>query len=57
MSAPIWIFVYSDGSILSICDIDFKSPGYRFGVSKIINVESKESFTPEQIFGGQIGKL
>jgi len=53
MSTPVWIFVYSDGSIFSVCDIDFKSTCYRNGVSQIINIESKESFTPEQLFGGK----
>lgn len=57
MCAPSWIFVYSDGSVLSICDSDFKSPAYRNGVSEIINVKSQESFTPQQLFGAQIGKL
>jgi len=58
MSLPIWIFVYSDGSILTICESDFKSPAYRNGVSKIINIESQEVFTPEFLFGGsKIGKL
>ncbi len=55
MSLPVWIFVYSDGSILTICESDFKSPAYRNGVEKIINIKSQENFTPELLFGGQLG--
>ncbi len=49
--SPLWIFVYSDGRIFSICDEDFQSSAYRFGVIEVINIETRESFTPEQIFG------
>ena len=55
MSSPVWIFIYSDGRIFGICDLDFKSPSYREGVEEIINIKTQESFTPEQIFGGKIG--
>jgi len=49
---PIWIFVYSDGSIFSICEKDFKSAAYRLNVIEVINIESQQSFKPEEIFGG-----
>ena len=51
-SDPVWIFGYSDGSFLLVCNSDFKSPGYRVGVTEIINMESQESFSPGQLFGG-----
>lgn len=50
-SDPIWIFTYSDGTVFVICQKDFKSPAYRHGVKKIINIESQECFTPAEIFG------
>jgi len=49
-TAPVWIFVYSDGRIFAICENDFRSPSYRIGVEKIINMNTKASFPPEQIF-------
>lgn len=50
-SKPLWVFVYSVGDIFVICDKDFQSPAYRFGVEKIINIETQECLTPEQAFG------
>lgn len=57
VSSPTWIFIYSDGRIFAICDNDFKSKSYQEGVEKIINIESQEEFTPEQLFGGKIGNI
>jgi len=51
VSDPIWIFIYSDGSIFAICDKDFENPAYRVGVTEIINMETQESFKPEKLFG------
>ena len=51
VSDPIWIFIYSDGSIFAICKDDFKNPTYRVGVTEIINMETQESFAPEKLFG------
>jgi hypothetical protein len=51
MSLPVWIFVYSDGTIFAICDEHLKSLAYRVGVIEIINIQTKESFTTEQILG------
>ena len=50
-NSPVWIFVYSDGRVFAVCDEDFKSPSYRIGLLKIVNIKSKEVFTPEQLFG------
>jgi len=50
-TTPVWIFIYSDGRIFAICNDDFKSPSHRIGVQKIINIKSRESFTPEKLFG------
>lgn len=52
MCSPVWIFVYSDGSIFAICEKDFKSKPYQSGVIEIINIETQESFSPDQLFGG-----
>ncbi len=55
---PVWIFIYSDGSVFAICENDLKTPGYQLGVVEVINIKSQESFSPEQIFGGtKIGNL
>lgn len=51
-SKPIWIFMYSDGNIIVICDKDFQSPAFRLGVEKVINIESQKIFTPTELFGG-----
>jgi len=50
-SKPIWIFMYSDGNIIVICDKDFQSPAFRLGVEKVINLESQECLTPQEAFG------
>jgi len=52
-SSPVWIFVYADGRIFSICDEDYKSTAYRFDVIEVINMKSQISMTPEQAFGGK----
>ena len=49
--SPIWIFLYSDGSIFAICQKDFKDPAYQTGVIEVINLETEQSFKPSQIFG------
>jgi len=49
---PIWIFSYSDGSFFLICEKDFKNPSYQIDLEEVINIESQESFTPGQLFGG-----
>jgi len=54
VETPIWIFVYSDGRIISICENDFKSSSYQLGVIEVINMKTRESYKPEQIFGGKI---
>lgn len=55
---PVWIFSYSDGSFFLICESDFKNPSYQINLQEVINLESQESFTPGQLFGGsKIGKL
>jgi len=51
MSEPVWIFVYSGGTIYTVCDEHKKSPAYRVGLNQIIKVQTRELFTPEQIFG------
>ena len=57
-NVPIWIFSYSDGSFFLICENDFKNPGYQINLQEIINIETQESFTFEQLFGGsKIAKL
>jgi hypothetical protein len=53
VSDPVWIFTYSDGSYFLICNNDFKSPGYRVGVTEIINMETQQVFTPDILFGGK----
>ena len=50
-SDPIWIFTYSDGKIIVICDKDFTSPAFRVGVEKVINIETQECLTPQEAFG------
>lgn len=49
---PIWIFSYSDGSFFLICSKDFKNPSYQINLVECINIESQDSFTPGQLFGG-----
>ncbi len=51
VSDPVWIFIYSDGSIFAICKEDFSNSVYQSGVEEVINIESQESFTPQKIFG------
>jgi len=51
MSGPVWIFVYSDGTVFAICKEHHKSKAHRVGVTQIINIQTKKTFTPEQIFG------
>ncbi len=50
-SDPIWVFTYSDGKIIVICDKDFTSPAFRVGVEKVINIETQECLTPQEAFG------
>ena len=50
-SDPFWIFLYSDGSIITICKKDFSNPAFRVGVTEVINFETQEAFSPEKIFG------
>jgi hypothetical protein len=55
---PVWIFAYSDGSFLLICDNDLKNPIYNIGATEIINIKTKESFSPQIILGdSKIGKF
>jgi hypothetical protein len=56
-SSPVWIFVYSDGRIFSICNEDYKSTAYRFDVTEVINIETKVSMTPKQAFGDSNGNF
>ncbi len=53
LSSPNWVFIYSDGRIYAICEKDFRSPSYRIDVKEIINMITKESFTPEHLFGDE----
>lgn len=55
--SPVWIFIYSDGRIFAICENDYNLLIYRYGVKEIINIQSKVSFTPGQLFGGRINEL
>ena len=48
---PVWIFIYSDGSIFAVCDDDFSNPTFRIGVKEIINLDTQESVSPENNFG------
>lgn len=57
VSSPVWIFIYSDGRIFSICNEDYKSTAYRFDVVEVINMESQISMTAEQAFGDKNGKF
>ncbi len=41
-TAPVWIFVYSDGRIFAICDDDYNSPSYRIGLKIIINIKTRQ---------------
>ncbi len=50
-SDPIWIFIYSDGSIFTVCANDFLNPIFRSNVKEVINMVTQESFSPEKIFG------
>lgn len=55
---PLWIFIYSDGSVFAICEHDLKTQAYQLGVTEVINIKTQESFSPEQIFGGfKIGNI
>jgi len=55
---PVWIFSYSDGSFFLICDNDFKNSTYQINLIEVINIESQESFTPGQLFGGpELGNI
>lgn len=47
---PVWIFCYSDGSFFAICDNYFYSEGHRVGVTKIIDMRTRNEYTPEQAF-------
>ena len=48
---PTWVFIYDDGTNWAICEKDSKDPAYQYGVKEIIKIETRESFTPAQIFG------
>ena len=55
---PIWIFSYSDGSFFLICSNDFKNPQYQVDLIEVINIETQESYSPDQLFGGpKIGNI
>ena len=49
---PVWIFTYSDGSFFLVCNKDFKNSQYQINLEGVINIETQESFTPAQLFGG-----
>ena len=50
-SDPSWIFVYNDGSILTLCQNHVKNKEYKIGVEEVININTQESFSPGQFFG------
>ncbi len=47
---PSWIFVYENKEPRGICDVHFKSDKHRLFVKQVINFESAEIFTPQEIF-------
>ena len=49
----VWIFLYSDRTVFTMCDEHFKEPNYRFGLIKVINIKTKEGFKPDEIFGDE----
>ncbi len=57
MCPPVWLFVDPDGGVFSICEKDFKSKSYQHNVIEVINIETQQSFTPQQIFGEKIAKF
>lgn len=46
----MWIFVYNDDSIFSICKTHFYSIAHRINVRDVVNFQTKISYTPKEIF-------
>lgn len=47
---PSWVFVYENKSVWGICDTHFKSDEHRVFVKFVINVKTRKSSKPEEIF-------
>ena len=47
---PSWIFVYENDEVYAICDEHFESLEHRFYVTPVINFETREMYSPENIF-------
>ncbi len=48
---PTYLFVYEDGKIFGICDEHFDSTAHRCFVKWVIDIKTREKFSPSQIFG------
>ena len=48
----VWIFLYENNEIYSICEEHFKSLAHRINVKKVVNIQTQQGYEPTEIFGG-----
>ncbi len=51
---PTYLFVYEDNKVFGICDEHFNSTAHRCFVKWVIDIETREKFFPNQIFGENV---
>ncbi len=46
-----WAFICKDKTTYGVCDSCFKLDLFRYGITAIINLSTKEHFNPVELFG------
>ncbi len=46
----LWIFVYQDNNVYSICQDHFYSSAHRINVKNVINFQTRISYDPQIVF-------